>query len=220
MMQMDGHTRKKSLGFLVFVLGLATIVSLLLVGKMRERRPFFGKVVAGYQCRFMLATDWEPAEDSLTVSTDMPEYHAFTKTEPPVRTWISNHIFHRPLSPAGALEPTLMMEIDSAHGRPDVIQIRQGYPEPNLQGMGQVLAERHLQIDGSRATVVLVELALGGPPIRGTFLCVYIPGASHTYLVGSVADLPNSDRSDREMQAIVASFHVDKVSSPLSGKRL
>ena len=219
-MKIDGQARKKSLGVLVVVLGLGTIVSLVIVGKMRERRPFVGKVVAGYQCRFTLATDWKPVEDSSNVTTDMPEYHAFTGIEPPIRVWISTHIFHRSRTAPRALEPTLVMETDSAHGRPDVIQIRQGYPEPNLLGFGQVLAERHLQIDGCQATVVRIELALGGPPIRGTFLCVSTPGASYTYLIGSVSDIPNSDRADREMQEIVTSFHIDKLAPPTSGKRL
>jgi len=74
---------------------------------------------------------------------------------------------------------------------------------------------RHLEIDGCPATVFTVRAG----SVPRTELVVSVPGRSLQYTVTGNAEAANFALIDREMQALISSFHVEKVPTPKSGKR-
>ena len=100
-----------------------------------------------------------------------------------------------------------------------------GYPEfpgtdlaHGTSGQGTIKAHRHLLIDGCPATAVTMEM-VASQTIETTVLLVHVPKHSMTFMVGGmIPDMELADL-DEEMQAILSSFHVEKVGAPTGGKR-
>jgi hypothetical protein len=57
-----------------------------------------------------------------------------------------------------------------------------------------------------------------GKSVYGTTLLVYVPNESLMYIVGGGASVSDDAQINREMQAIISSFRVEKV-VPTGGKR-
>lgn len=89
--------------------------------------------------------------------------------------------------------------------------IVEGYPELVLKGKSRLVTHRHLHIGGGLATVFTLEDALPSAPMRTSFLLVYLPDCSLLYAVIGSSETLDFDPTDREMQAILSSFHIEKV---------
>jgi hypothetical protein len=78
-----------------------------------------------------------------------------------------------------------------------------------------MIAYRHLHVDGFPATFVSSDEGIAPYRFRRTVLLVFVPNHSMLYVV-----LGNGEGVvEREMQEIVASFHVEKVATPTGDKR-
>jgi hypothetical protein len=143
----------------------------------------------------------------------LTEFDSFVFPPSLARQWIDSHLLHR-----AAPEP---LDIDFGSGAlkgfKDFSEIRDGYPE--LAGAGRILAHRHLHVDGYPATVVRSEWNISGTPTFATVMLVYIPERSFLYVIGG-GEPANSALIDREMQAIIASFHIEKVTGGNQGNRI
>ena len=94
-----------------------------------------------------------------------------------------------------------------------------GYPEQLLSAQERLLTRRHLKIDGCAATAFGIEWKISGRTLRGTFLFIYVSDSAMIYMVGNCVETFQFAEMDREMQAIIASFHIEKVTFPSSGER-
>jgi hypothetical protein len=210
----SNRLRWKPLAVPVAVLVVGVAASFLFVSKMRERKEFVSKVIGGYRYRCTLSPDWKPVQTLSIGSQDWPEQHTFTTSPSPVREWIAIHLLHQ--SPTTVLpSPRLAFNTTALQTTQEVVT--KADPEETLRG------ERHFRIDGCPATVDRYESSNGVQIIRVTSLCVSTPGYSYMYSVvgytiGGKTDLRYRDQLDPEMQAIIASFHVEKV-TPTDGKR-
>jgi len=212
--------KRRVVPIVVLVAGIG--MTALLVGKMRERKAFVSPEVAGYRYRCTLSTDWKLTHDSQTRSTLRPQSFSFTAPPSPIRAWIASHLPGKPPSPKRRTyeEPTLVLETEKVTAQYTSIRSQGGYPELNLWGAGRILTDRHLQIDKCPATLTRFEIPfLPGKPVHGTCLCVFSPDHGYTYLIGSLAEPSKSDRVDREMEAIAASFHVEMADDQAASKR-
>lgn len=130
----------------------------------------------------------------------------------PMMSWIARRLFHHVLPSENSPIIALMRLRPSAK----MFHIRDGYPEviwgnppsPNI-------SQRHLQIDGFPATVVTHT----NKYYRGTWLIVSVPDCPVAYVVTACDTPADMGKSSREMQAIIASFHVEKVPVLSGGKR-
>jgi len=112
------------------------------------------------------------------------------------------------------------MESEKLTAQYTSVKIQRGYPELDSHRIGRILTNRHLQIDKCPATVTRFEITTGLPqPIHCTCLCVFSPDHGSTYLIGSIAGNSNGERIDREMEAIAASFHIERAGDPAASKR-
>jgi len=194
----------------------------LLVGKMRERKVFVSAAVAGYRYRCTLSADWKRTQEARTMPPDLPRPVSFTAPPSPIRAWIASHLPGKPSVPKHWTyeNPTLIVETEKVTAQYTSIRSHGGYPKLDLHGVGHILTDRHLQIDKCPATVTRFEITTGIPqPIHCTCLCVFSPDHDHAYLIGSIAEISNGDRIDREMEAIAASFHIERTDDPAASKR-
>jgi hypothetical protein len=121
--------------------------------------------------------------------------------------WIATHLFDHTatsLSP-----PNISLICPNANSTQYIFQVQAGYPElviRNPANRNQVVTHRHLRIDGFPATIVTG----GDKSYCGTVLIVYVPDHSVSYVVTGGAHTQNAAPVNREMQAIISSFHVEK----------
>ena len=136
----------------------------------------------------------------------------FSLSTSPTRQWIDSHFLHRSAAP-----PTIAFYAQIVHvSVPNRwLHFVNGYPETPFLASTRVLAKSHLMVDGYRATVCTVEQG----SMHFVSLAVYLPDKSLLYCVGGLADRLTSASVDREMQAVITSFHIEKVAVPTSGKR-
>ena len=161
----------------------------------RKRQALVGRVdPKGYRCRFTLSSDWR-SEDERDLR------HG------PVDGQIDKAVFF----------PTRVrvVEIDlQTFGKtmlPRDVPILSGYPEPIDWGKDRLITHRHLRIDGCPATMVRAYWMDGGQRYRETEFYVYVPSRSILYLLHTCSQPAEYERADREMQAIIRTFHVERV---------
>ncbi|MCW3100600.1 MAG: hypothetical protein JWL77_6218 [Chthonomonadaceae bacterium] len=207
---MRSRTRWKFFGILAAVVVLGAVGLCLWESKPPRRKEFIGQVdpVSGYRCRFTLSSEWR--EDKPEKGSDLLSIDYFCPPVPNlIHAWIANHLLHQVVP--SATEPTINLlapRISAVH----VFKIQAGYPE--LINQPRYFTHRHLRIDGFPATVVTTS----DKSDSATILLVYIPDHSISYRVTGSGTPYNAAETDREMQAIIASFHVEKV-VPANGKR-
>lgn len=98
-------------------------------------------------------------------------------------------------------------------------RIVEGYPE--LIGFGQtrIIKYRQLRIDGCPATFVISEGRIGPSQYHQSALLVHVPKHSMLYAVVGNADLSKFAEVDAEMEAIIPSFHIERIAVGAGGKR-
>lgn len=215
-----GKRRKRSSRFPV-VLSIAV----LLVGlsgffwakKMQERTEFVSDVerTTGYRCRFTIGAGWKHSqEDSLLmVSSDLgnpPD--RFSPPPPnPLLQWISLHLLHRPTPQS---EPAAISLFVEATGSPAEAPLQNGYPE--FPEATPPLSKRYLIIDGCRSTLATYPYS-GTSTGHETHLLICTP--DHKVIFQFIAySSMQGDQTDRELQEIIRSFHMEQVAAP-SGKK-
>jgi len=218
---MSKRSQWKSLSLLaVVVVNVAALC--LLVGKARERREFVGPVDnAGYRYRFTVSSAWK--NDALEqwdfMCVPKPELSLSSPAPDPVRLWINAHLLHIPPSDPDKIYLRKELPVRSAGPRSGFrSSIVDGYPEPYygipvryVWSPTQHRSIRHFLIDGYPATSDECDIA----PYHLESLLVYVADHRRVYEVTGVSKSANHYQLHRQMQAIIASFHVEKV----SGKR-
>lgn len=185
------------------VLVVGIVAAWFFVGKTHRRQEFvcdFGSA-HGYQCRFMLGAGWRVEE----VSTDN-EIYFFHSPSDPVQRWLQDHLLHRSSDDYIQFRPQPI--IDPKH-----VTFQNGYPAIP----GNAVPKRHLIIDGCPATVETYQSS-ESPSTWKTQLFLYSPNKKMYYEVVT-GSYRKGDQIDSEMQAIIASFHVDKVGGEPGDKR-
>lgn len=190
--------QRRSLASIVAVLFVGVPVCLCL-GKAQGRKEFVGKVdpVTGYRCRFLIGSNWQEERDTFTAP--LSAYQRLT-----------NIVFHR----AEGDPPEIWLYQWSAEEPNPRFHMLKGYPEENVDSPAWIVEQRHVRIKGQPATVGESEILTAGPASRATFLLVYVPAARTVYELGGFS--LGSPLAYQEIQGILSSFHVEKVTS---GKR-
>jgi len=103
-------------------------------------------------------------------------------------------------------------------GYPATVVTLEG-PQPDLNGFGMVGIQGS-GIEVIEGDVIRIRLRPSQPSsFRVTALFVYIPDRALLYEVWCVAEPPDVDRMDHEMQSIIASFHVLHTTIPVGSRR-
>ena len=218
---MANRLRRKSIAACATLLAVGVVVTSLLFGKARERKEVVGPIVAGYRYRCTLSTDWKlrPA-NPLAEHPPFPSYD-FQAYRNPILEWITTHLLSQSPTKGNATswQPTLGMDQRSLEDYGPWIKIKGTYPR--FDSPGKLLSERNFRIDGCPATLVRYEqfTNFGSQSIRETFLCVAAPDSSGICVVSCLADRQDSEAIDKEVNAIVSSFHVEKVAASTDKKR-
>ncbi len=194
----------------VLVMG---VVSCLLISKVHERKEFVGNIdeASGYRCRFSLASSWRVTGRNIALSLGVLDNATFKPARSPIREWIDRVLLHRQT----AIQPLIGLRAvtkDTASWSDFTYQA--GYPELWLGPREHILTRRRLWIDNCPATVVSFELARSHPH---TLLSVAVPDHSVVFMIRD-GNLKSEDLN-REMQAIISSFHIEKVAAGAGGKR-
>ena len=214
-MQRNSRDRRKTIAIVASILAGITFVACLLLSMRQKRTEFVGNVdpTSGIRCRFLLAADWKRTDN--LVFTKAPGYvdeAEFSAPPPgPIRKWIEAHLlrkpfplWHKPVIYLVSLSPST-----SLLGQ--YLQIQAGYPEllsTNIPSTTR-FTQRHLRIDGCPATVLTVT----DRNYSSNALLVYVPEASVAYMISGLSWSQNTAQVDHEMQAIVSSFHIEKVAT-------
>lgn len=224
--------RKFGIFFALVAIAFVTVCGLL-IAKMRERQDFVSKTVMGYRCRFTYPLHWQADRVSSTEAGKAREVYTFTPNPSPIREWIAVHLFHQAPTAPGLLwvanaRPAFMMEVSTPQTANEDVVIRAGYPEPSMPSNTpsvvtmRLFSDRHLHIDGCPATVFRCEVAASGMNFYEVDLLVYQPETKTLFSVGGCGGDQYSGQVDREVEAIVSSFHVERVERaalPGDGKR-
>jgi hypothetical protein len=199
------------------------IVCCAFIGKMHERTEFVGKMDpnSGYRCRFTISSNWHNEVNASPDYPNMIDHDMFIAPTNPMGQWIECHLLHH-----GMADPPLI-HLNTYPGRwvSDLIVFQNGYPEPSPLPNHQPVPHRHRWIDGFPATIEDDDFTIpNGILYHSVCLYVYVPNHAILYTVLATAGpLGSEDRRqieqiDHEMEAIIASFHVEKV-APAGGKR-
>ena len=178
-----------------------------IIGKAFQRTEFISYVdpVSGYRCRFTFNSAWKTVDVGPPSVTRGPDYVFFGPSRNPIQQWIAVHLFHEQTTsgaPPGIYLTTVINGPSTALGRQEQIQ-----------------SKRHFMIDGCPAVVLqCTEEPLGEPPGH-THFWVFVPHQSIHFEIDATIDSPDTDDVDKEMQAVIASFHVERTPVPSSGKQ-
>ena len=206
----------------VLTVALSVVVAAgLWVRQGQKRAEFLGNVdpASGYRCRFTLSSNWHRHEDRSGRASDVVDFYRFTPPEiGPILRWIETHIPHRskPTQLPPFIAPEIYLITNHVRQSSDIAPLLNGYPI--VPRLGEPLTERHITIDSCPATIVEDALTDTVPPIRTATLLVYTPDRKVVYSVNAFFLVPEN-QGDREIQAIIASFHIEKVAVPPFGKR-
>jgi hypothetical protein len=216
-----GSTDRMSKRSRYAVAGLAAVLVVVVIAawvslrRPQERKEFVGQVdpATGYRCRFLLSTAWKPQD--ISFDEKLPPDIAFTLTPSPIRQWINTRLLHK------AAPYPLMIQLTRlrTHNKnKSAWHIVEGYPE-YLPNPAFTTTHQHLHIDSYPTTRGRWEWKQPGRTmVYGTFLFVYIPEKSTGYILGATYEnAAELAVIDQEMNAIIASFHIEKV--PSGGKR-
>jgi len=219
-MKRIGRAQWKILAVLTAILVVGATGAYLLIHKARERKTFLGNIDSGYRCRFTLSSVWQWAvtAQGTARAVDPPppiavDYAQFDLPPPsPMSKWLSLHLLHPGAVPQDL--PKIGLFSYPLSEFPAKFRLIQGYPSPDWQGTAPKHTQSHLFIDGCPATVIYLTTSVTGKPLHCVYLLVYEPTRSFLYCVGGNSASNDSAWFHREMQAIVASFHVEKVPVP------
>ncbi|MCW3100611.1 MAG: hypothetical protein JWL77_6229 [Chthonomonadaceae bacterium] len=163
-------------------------------GTHQKRKEFIGHAdPKGYRCRFTLSSDWQ-SEDERDLR------HG------PVEGQIDKAV----LFPKRVRVAEISLQTFRKTMLPRDVPILHGYPEPVGWGKDRLITHRHLRIDGCPATMVRAYWVEGGQRYRETEFYVYVPSRSILYLTHTFSEPAEYERADREMQAIIGTFHVER----------
>lgn len=197
----------------------------LFTGEAHERQEFIEQSdpASGYRCRFTVASDYQQREDVVQGTS------IFT-TKPPDPKWyyLQTKILRHPPPETPVISLKHFSEKDAS-----LVPIRNGYPAPVMDVSDQILAVRHFQIDlGCPVTVVTYIENGKDRSNRCIDMYVSLPSGRNVYrLSGHISEgnpfvsdykivlKRNVAALDREMEAILSSFHVEKIVVPAGGKR-
>jgi hypothetical protein len=213
---MVSRSRWKSLTTPVAVL-VGVVGVCLFLCKMRERKEFVSNVINGYRFRCTLSTDWKPTE-VFNMPPGLIEEAVFFARPPLIQEWIVTHVCHQSPSTLDAVygQQSLQLEIETGKVIPGMF-LQDGYPELDPRASetvaSTILPSRHYRIDGCLATMTGYDTLYHGRTLRYTILLVCTPDYRSEYTVMSYSTPERSDLVDPEMQAILTSFHVEKVVS-------
>jgi hypothetical protein len=214
---MSKRSRWKPLSVLATVLVVSVASSWIIVGKAKDRKEFVGRVdpATGYRYRFLLSPAWKP-QDLYSIWELPSEMEAsFILMPSPIRQWLDARLLHKASPEPLSIQLIGSKMSDDGWG----FHIVQGYPEyvvpVRMAVMPVTTTHEHLHIDGYPATRARWEWKQTGTTVlHNTFLFVYIPENSTGYtLSASCKDTAELAVIDQEMQAIIASFHIEKVAS-------
>jgi len=214
---MAKQARWKSVAAIAALLTISVVASCLLIGTMRERKVFVGNVVRGYRYRCTLSTDWRPTHNGVS---GYVEEHSFAAAPSPIREWIDIHLFRQP-KPTGnpvIQQPRLTLGQETGKGS-GFIHVRSGYPELDVGGPLKMVTGKHFRVDNCPATLTGIDMSGAGINSHYTILLICTPDYTNTYFVTAAAPPAYSNQADREMQAIISSFHVEKVTVPMNEKQ-
>lgn len=209
-----GKAKQKHL-FVISVFLLCSIVafSLILV-KAHERKEFVGKrdATSGYRCRFALSSSWQQ-KHTFAHPVFMLDNEVFSPVQPsPILQWLKSTLLPRSTRAGISAdevppERIVLMTFRSKQFF-EFEHIKDGYPEFGLSDGDRLLMQRHIRIDGYPATVRSTERRDDGKLYRQTSLWVCVYDQSILIRIDGSAEANTSDHLDREMQAIISSFHV------------
>jgi len=194
-----------------------TVALCLLIGKAQGRKEFVGNVdpTSGYRCRFTLASSWRVSARDIDISPGVLDNAVFKPVpQNPIKAWMDRVLLHREAARQPMIGLTTVTSKDAENY--SAIQFEAGYPEMKLGRPQRILKQRRLWIDSCPATVVTFGSA--SPRFHPhTVLTVSVPDRS---IIFSVMDgIAQSDDMNREMQAILSSFHIERVAVQASSKR-
>jgi len=90
--------------------------------------------------------------------------------------------------------------------------LTEGYPEPPVPPGAQMVEHKHMHIGGFPATQGRLNVTpWGGTASEVIYFYLYVPDGSLLYSLLSGPESPDFDQRNREMQEIIASFHIEKV---------
>jgi hypothetical protein len=204
-MKSINSTQRKALSVLAVIITVGAIALCLPLGK-GNRKDFVGRVYpgTGYRCRFALSSAWKREHNTKETLGWMwiVEDSFVAPSENPIWHWITLHLFPQKVSAGNAR--SISLDIIQTKGDPFRYYIVDEYPHPFYSHHLRPSPARRLIIDGYPATV--------------TTVIVYVPDHSVSYVVNGGTDTQNAAPVNREMQAIISSFHVEKV-TPAGGER-
>ncbi|MCW3098547.1 MAG: hypothetical protein JWL77_4165 [Chthonomonadaceae bacterium] len=229
---MSSRSRWKSLAVLAAVMAVGVVGSYLFLARMGERKEFVGKVdpASGLRCRYTVASGWGhnigqllggSAANSWKKITSSPgESHWeldaewFTAPPPlPIQEWIDSHLGRRPNPGSPSIDQRTYRASDLSKS----VRIQDRYPEAVLSPRARLITRSHLRIDGYPATVDVTDVPYYR--YKGMFAYIYVPDQRILYAMYFSAPASEFAPLEREMQAIIASFHIEKVTGGKQGIR-
>ena len=191
---------------LITLLVMGTAACWFFLGKLRE--PFVSKVIMGYRYRCTLSTEWKLTEATSKPLPNPSEEYEFSPAPSPIREWMAIHLLQQSLRKRSSKSSSLpMLDLTTEVGRAmPHTKIISGYPEVETRA-----PERRFQIDGCPATLTHFNLRALGMDVTYHVLLVCTPNSTHTYCVNFMTNSKDSPKASRELESVIASFHVEKV---------
>jgi hypothetical protein len=217
---MSSRSRRKPIAVLATVLVVGAVAACLMIrsGMATERKElrFERDPVLGCQYRFTVSSNWQVTMPLVGVHSGIPIGDLSLTAAPPTpfRQWMNDHLLRRSSSDPASIQTTSYLL-----KRARIIRLVNGYPEMRTPPQSRTLEHRHLRIDGYPATLSRWEQAIGGKNYQTTLLSIYFPESSAMYDMYGISDPQNADQIHREIQQIIASFHIEKVTGDKQGIR-
>lgn len=202
----------------LFIVGVTACWLAVRIGIAGGRKAYVSHDDAtGGRCRFTVASDWESALPSPgNRKEDLPYHFVFTSPPPTrLRRWLDRHLGRKtPL-----ISSTLTVEtarIAIAHA---AFVLVDGYPEWNNANGPQPVRRKRMRVDGCPATQTTWEWRSGNRVFaRGTIVAIYVPDSGTLYEVNVASGEYGGDRADQEIEALLASFHIERKRAPAGGR--
>lgn len=209
----DNQTKRKSkrkLRVLLVAVLLVGLAGFLWARKMLERKEFVSQIdpVSGYRCRFTVGAGWKQGGAGIGDEAIVEAFHFIPPPGNPVLQWIADHLLHH--SPSNAADNSIEVDVISIPNGTS-LPLRNGYPDASIWGPN--LSERHFKIDGCLASVATIKYFSVSSSGYLTGLLIYTPDEKRFY-EGIAVYSTRGDATDREMQQIIRSFHIEKVDKP------
>lgn len=199
-----------------FLLGVLLVMGLLtwiFIGKARERKEFVSKVdpATGYRCRFTIGAGWKHTREDRRFMGNgdfgNPPDRFLSAPSNTLLQWITVHLLHRSQSPSEPAEISLFVQATSSQNE---VALQDGYPA--VPPVTPPLSEHHLIIDDCRATLETYPYP-GTSTAHETDLLICTPDRKAVFQLIAYSAM-QGDGTDREMQEIIRSFHIEKVPGP------